>query len=155
MELKFTNCVMPCTTGYLWSFLIYTSKDTELYSILGHSWYQQDNSHCSRTGILLKQGQTVWMDNFYNSSSLAKTLKIIDERDRNGTLKLNWKNLLMKVKNTKLMKCEIIAQHSGPVSVTICSDKNNCHYDFHIPQSWHQDCYNWGKEVVKPISVLN
>jgi hypothetical protein len=40
-----------------------------------------------------------------------------------GTLKLNRKNVLKKVKDTKLKKGEIKAQHCGPVSVTKWSDK--------------------------------
>jgi hypothetical protein len=58
------------------------------------------------------------MDNFYNSSSLARTLKITHNTGCVGTLKLNYKDVPRKAKNTKLKKGEIIAQHSGPVSAT-------------------------------------
>jgi hypothetical protein len=65
------------TTGYLWSFLVYTGKDTKIDSPL-------ITADTSKTTVivlklvepLLKQGQTVWMDNFYNSPSVARTLKI-------------------------------------------------------------------------------
>jgi hypothetical protein len=67
---------------------------------------------------LLKQGQAVWMDNFYNSPSLAKTLKIVHKTDCVGTLKLNRKNVPIEVTNTKLKRGKIVAQHSGPGSVT-------------------------------------
>jgi hypothetical protein len=73
---------------------------------------------------LLKQGRTVWMDNFYYSPSLAKTLKITNKTDCVGTLNLNRNNVPPKVKNTtKPQKCEIVAQHCGPVSVTKWCDK--------------------------------
>jgi hypothetical protein len=64
---------------------------------------------------LLKQGQTVWMDKFYNSPSLTKTLKIIYKTNCVGALKLRGKNVPIKVKNTKLKKARIMEQHSGPV----------------------------------------
>jgi hypothetical protein len=50
-------------------------------------------------------------------------LKIIHKTDYVGTLNSNQKNVPVKVKNTKLKKDEIIAQQSGPVSVTKWSDK--------------------------------
>jgi hypothetical protein len=67
---------------------------------------------------LLKQGRTVWMDSFYNLPSLARTLEITHNTDCVGTLKLSRKDVPPKVKNTKLKKGKIVAQHSGLVSVT-------------------------------------
>jgi hypothetical protein len=104
---------------------------------------------------LLKQGWTVWMDNFYNSPSQAKTLKMTYKTDCVGTLQLNRKDLPLKVKNTKLKKGEIVAQHSGPASVTKWSDKkivtviSTCHSHDTRTMTIR------GKEVVKPISVLD
>jgi hypothetical protein len=72
---------------------------------------------------LLKQGWTVWMDNFYNSPALARTLKKRHKTDC-GTLKSNHKDVPLKVKNAKLKKGEIVAQHAGLVSVTKWSAKN-------------------------------
>jgi hypothetical protein len=74
---------------------------------------------------LLKQGWTVWMDKFYNSPSLARTLKITHNADCVGTLKLNCKDVPPKVKNTKLKEDEVVAQHSGPVSVTKWCNKKS------------------------------
>jgi hypothetical protein len=53
---------------------------------------------------LLKQGQTVWMDNYYNSPHLARSLKTTYQTDCAGALKLNRKNVTKKVKDTKLKK---------------------------------------------------
>jgi hypothetical protein len=63
------------------------------------------------------------MDNFYNSPALARTLKVTYKTDCVGTLNLTQKDVPLKVKNAKLKKGEILAQHAGPVSVTKWSDK--------------------------------
>jgi hypothetical protein len=63
------------------------------------------------------------MDNFYNSTSLAKTLKIIYKTNCAGALKLKGKDVTIRVENPKLKKARTLAQHSGPVSVTKGSDK--------------------------------
>jgi hypothetical protein len=86
---------------------------------------------------LLKEGPNVWMDNFYNSQSLAKTLKIIHTTDCVGTLKLNRKDVPIKVKNTKLEEGEIVEQNSGPVSIIKWSGKKIVDYDFQISQYLH------------------
>jgi hypothetical protein len=112
------------TTGNLWPFLVYTGKDTKLDSPL----IPADTSKTSAIVLKLvepplKQGRTVWMDNFYNSPALAKTLKMTYKTECVGILKLNHKDVPPKVKNAKLKKGEIVAQHAGPVSVTKWSDK--------------------------------
>jgi hypothetical protein len=72
-----TYKLCDATTGYLWSFVVYTSKDTRLDSPL----ITDDTSETSAVVLklvepLLKQGQTVWMDNFCDSPPLSRTLKI-------------------------------------------------------------------------------
>jgi hypothetical protein len=121
------------TTGYLWSNLVYTGKDKKLDSPL----ITADTSKTTATVLklvepLLKQGRTVWMNNFYNSPSLARMMKIKHNTDCFGTLKLNCKDVPAKAKNTKLKKVKIVAQHSGPVSVTKWCDKKNRDYDLHL-----------------------
>jgi hypothetical protein len=94
----------------LWSFLVYAGKGTEFDSPL-------ITAHTNKTTAivlklvkpLLKQGQTVWMDNFYNSPCLAKILKIVNKTDCVDALKLNQKNVPKKVEDMKLKKREIIA----------------------------------------------
>jgi hypothetical protein len=62
---------------------------------------------------LLKQGWTVWIDNFYNSPCLARTLKTAQDRLCRYT-KTEPKNVPKKVKDMKLKKGGIIVQHCGP-----------------------------------------
>jgi hypothetical protein len=65
---------------------------------------------------LLHKGYTVWFDNFYNSPALARLLKH-NGTDCVGTLKVNRKGEPKVIKDAKLKKSEIVAQHSGPVTV--------------------------------------
>jgi hypothetical protein len=94
------------------------------------------------------------LDNFYNSPFLARTLKITHNTDCVGTLKFH-KDVQPKVKNTKLKKGEIVAQHSGPVSVTKWCDKKivTMISTYHSHET--RTVTVRGKEVVKPISVLD
>ena len=68
---------------------------------------------------LLKKGRTLWMDNFYNSPALAQRLKL--KTDCVGTLCLSRKYVPQRVKEKKLKKGELVAQHSGLVSY-VCSE---------------------------------
>ena len=56
------------------------------------------------------------MDNFYNSPALAPRLKSL-KTDCVGTLHLSRKDFPQRVQDQKLKKGEMVAQHSGPVSV--------------------------------------
>ncbi|XP_015111779.1 piggyBac transposable element-derived protein 4-like [Diachasma alloeum] len=111
------------TTGYLWNFVMYLGKDTDM-----------ECAPCTRdtpktSAIVLKlmepllgQGYTLWMDNFYNSPALAFFLKS-HEIDCVGTLRLNRKNVPVVVKEKKIKKGEIVAQHCDAVTVMRWSDK--------------------------------
>jgi hypothetical protein len=55
------------------------------------------------------------MNNFYNSPALTQRLKSLNI-DCVGTLHLNRKDVPKTVRENKLKKAEMIAQHSGPVS---------------------------------------
>jgi hypothetical protein len=84
---------------------IYTGKDTKLDSLLITADISKTTAIILKlVEYLLKQGQTVWIDTFYNFSSLAKTLKIIHRANCVGTLKLTQKNVPIKVKNTEPTK---------------------------------------------------
>jgi len=65
---------------------------------------------------LLKKGRMLWMDNFYNSPVLVQRLKSL-KTDCVGTLHPSRKDVPQRVKEKKLKKGELVAQHSGPVSV--------------------------------------
>ena len=71
---------------------------------------------------LLKKGRTLWMDNFYNSPALAQRLKTL-KTDCVGTLRLSRKDVPQTVKEKKLKKGELVAQHSRLVSVLKWKDK--------------------------------
>jgi len=71
---------------------------------------------------LLKKGRTLWMDNFHNSPALDHRLKSL-KTDCVGTLRLSGKDVPQTVKDKKLKKGELVAQHSGPVSVLKWKDK--------------------------------
>ena len=81
-------------------------------------------------------GHALWLDNFFKSPELARKLKIEDSTDCVGTLKLNRKDVPKEVKDKKLEKGEIIARHSGPVTVLKCVTKK-CKYGVNIPQCRH------------------
>jgi hypothetical protein len=60
----------------MWSVIIYTGKDTRIKSSLITANINKDTAIVMKlTEPLLKQGQTVWMDNYYNSPDLARSLK--------------------------------------------------------------------------------
>ena len=63
--------------GYLWSFIVYTGKETILNTLL----ISKDMPES--TAIVLKfsahqlhKGYTLWMDNYYKSPAVAKFLKL-------------------------------------------------------------------------------
>ena len=62
------------------------------------------------------------MDKFYNSPALAQRLKTLKTYCV-GTLRLSRKDVPERVKEKKLEKGELVAQHSGPVSVLKWKDK--------------------------------
>jgi hypothetical protein len=61
------------------------------------------------------------MDSFSNAPALSQKLKFL-KTDCIGTLRLNRKDVPKIVKDKKVKKGELIAQHSGPVSVLKWSD---------------------------------
>ncbi|XP_021932761.1 piggyBac transposable element-derived protein 4-like [Zootermopsis nevadensis] len=143
-------------SGYLWSFIIYTGKDTVFTSSL----ISEDTNKASAIVLslaepLLGRGHTLWMDNFYNAPALARILKSL-KTDCVGTLRINRKDVPLAVKDKKLKKGELIAQHSGPVSVLKWSDKKNVT----MISTYHGDDTQkvktkGGQEREKPASVLD
>jgi len=118
------------TTGYLWSFLVYTGKDTVINSPL-------ISSETPKTAaIVLKlleplvgKGFTLWMGNFYNSLDLALHLKFKNSTDCVGTMKITRKNVPKEVKDAKLKK---LALWSCPCVQMI--RQNQCCDDIIIPE---------------------
>ena len=83
------------------------------------------NSSCI-TGTLkplFVRWHTLWIDNYFSSTELARKLKFENSTNCVGTLNLNRKNVSKKVEDKKVEKGEIIARHSGPVTVLKLRDK--------------------------------
>ena len=79
------------STGYLWSFIIYTGKDTIISSPLSESLNNKTSELVMQlVNPLLGKGYTLWMDNYYNSPLLVAVLKK-HRTDCVGTLRLNRK----------------------------------------------------------------
>ena len=114
--------------GYLWSFLVYRSKNTALQSnLITPVTPKIATVALELLESLFGRGHTLWLDNFFNSSELARKLKIEHSTDCVGTVKLNRKDVPMEVKDKKLEKGEIIARHLG--SVTILKWEDNIKMD--------------------------
>jgi len=90
---------------------------------------------------LLKKGRTLGMDNFYNSPALAQRLKSL-KTDCVGTLHLSRKDVPQRVKEKKLKKGELVAQHSGPVSFLKWKDKKEVTIDFNLPWTGNKNVAN-------------
>jgi len=100
-------------------------------------------------------GHTLWIDNFFSSPELARKLQIEHSTDCVGTLKLNRKNTPKEVKDKKLEKGEIIARHSGPVTVLKWCDKRNVTMVSTYLTADTQRVANKGKETEKPLCVID
>jgi len=104
---------------------------------------------------LLKKGRTLWTDKFYNSPALTQRLKTL-KTNCVGTLRLSRKDVPQRVKEKKLKKGELVAQHSGSVSVLKWRDKkevtmiSTCHGE--ETRMKLTKCRQ-GKQ--KPVSVLD
>ena len=111
------------SSRYLWSFIIYTGKDIGFQTtIISGDRNKTAAIVLSLAEPLLKGGRTLCMDNFYNSPVLALSIKTL-KTDCVGTLRLSWKDVPQRVKEKKLKKGELVAQHSGMVCVLKCKDK--------------------------------
>jgi hypothetical protein len=74
------------------------------------------------------------MGNFYNSPTLAQRLKSL-KTDCVGTLRLSRKDVPQRVKDKKLRKGTLVAQHSGPVSVLKWMRQKRSDDDFNLPRT--------------------
>ena len=104
---------------------------------------------------LFGRGHTLWIDNFFNSPELAWKLKIKPSTDCAGTLKLNRKNVPKEVKDKKLEKGEIIARHSGSVTVLKWCDKRNVTMVSTYHSADTQRVSDKGKETEKTLCMID
>lgn len=143
------------SSGYLWSLLVYTGKGTSFQSSLITSEMNKSAAIVLHlVEPLLGNGHTLWLDNFFNSPFLARLLKH-KGTDCVGTLKINRKGVPRAVKDAKLKKGELIAQHSGSVTVMKWHDKRNVvmistYHDTEMKTEKRR-----GKEKQKPVCVID
>lgn len=91
--------------GYLWSSLIYTTKDTRIESSLIMTNMNKTSSIVVKFIEPLRwKDQTVWMDIYNISPKLARSFKATYLTDCIRTLKLNRKNVLKKT--WKIQNCK-------------------------------------------------
>src|SRR5215510_1156610 len=89
------------SSGYLWSFIIYTGKDTVFQTaFLSGDTNKTAAIVLSLVEPLLEKGRTLWMDNFYNSPTLAQKLKSLIT-DCVGTLRLSRKRCVVCYKSNR------------------------------------------------------
>jgi hypothetical protein len=141
-------------SGYLWSFLVYTGKDTQFKSsLLTQAMTKTTAIVLHLIEPLLHKGYTVWLDNFYNSPALARLLKS-KATDCVGTLKINRKGVPKAVKDAKIKKGEVIGQHSGPVTVMKWHDKRNVLMISTFHDTKMKSEMKRGIEIRKPVCVV-
>ncbi|CAG4958413.1 unnamed protein product [Colias eurytheme] len=107
-------------TGYLWSFIVYTGKQSS-------ADLEQTHGVCTTVvkklmAPLLGKGYRLFMDNWYNSPLLARFLKR-NGTDLIGTLTPSRRDVPVLINKAPLKRGEIIARHSGDVSVLSWQDK--------------------------------
>jgi hypothetical protein len=105
--------------------------------------------------LLVGKGITVWIDNFYNSHDLALELNLKHRTHCVGTMKLIRKNVPKEVKEKKLKKGEIVARHSGPVTVLKWCDKKNVTMISTYHNADTRSITKRRKQVTKPSCVVD
>ncbi|XP_037867130.1 piggyBac transposable element-derived protein 4 isoform X8 [Bombyx mori] len=113
-------------TGYLWRFEVYAGHDT--------SAFQEDDPVSGKVPALVlrllngleHKGHTIWMDNYYNSPSLARELKIRGF-DCAGTLRTNRQFVppeLASITKNDMIVGQLLGCTSGDVDIVVWRDKN-------------------------------
>ncbi|XP_041982293.1 piggyBac transposable element-derived protein 4-like [Aricia agestis] len=110
------------TTGYLWSFIVYTGKQSA--TDLEQSPGVPKSAAVVKKLIspLLNKGYRLFMDNWYNSPLLARFLKL-NGTDCVGTLRSSHRDVPIVINKAPLNRGEYIARHSGDVTVLSWQDK--------------------------------
>ncbi|RVE41088.1 hypothetical protein evm_014261, partial [Chilo suppressalis] len=110
-------------TGYLWSFIVYTGKSTTKNCDLSHDGLKSTTIVKKLMAPLLNKGYRLFLDNWYNSPLLARFLKL-NGTDCVGTLRPNRRDVPVLIREAPLKRGEMVARHSGDVSVLAWQDKN-------------------------------
>ncbi|XP_045492556.1 piggyBac transposable element-derived protein 4-like [Colias croceus] len=109
-------------TGYLWSFIVYTGKQSSADLEQAHGVPKSTAVVKKLMAPLLNKGYRLFMDNWYNSPLLARFLKR-NGTDCIGTLRPSLRDVPVLINKAPLKRGEIIARHSGDVSVLSWQDK--------------------------------
>ncbi|XP_026728124.1 piggyBac transposable element-derived protein 4-like isoform X2 [Trichoplusia ni] len=110
------------STGYLWSFIVYTGKQSATELEQSPGVLKSTAVVMKLIGPLLNKGYRLFMDNWYNSPLLARFLKL-NGTDCVGTLRPSRRDVPLIVNKAPLKRGEFIARHSGDVSILAWQDK--------------------------------
>lgn len=108
-------------TGYLWSFLVYTGKQSSMDS-LNPYLLKSTSVVLKLINPLLNKGYRLFMDNWYNSPFLARYLKL-NKTDCVGTLRPTRQDVPVLLTKGPLKQGQFMARHSGDVCVLAWQDK--------------------------------
>ncbi|KAJ8953373.1 hypothetical protein NQ318_023490 [Aromia moschata] len=148
-----TYMLCESKSGYVWNFIIYTGKQTNLdadYKDLPVS------SQVVMTLLkpLLNLGYTLTMDNFYNSPQLADLL-LTHKTDVYGTLKLSRKEVPNELKSKKLKKGETASYQRGKVTILKWKDKKEIALISTVHSNTCVEIEKRGETKVKPKVVVD
>ncbi|XP_041982758.1 piggyBac transposable element-derived protein 4-like [Aricia agestis] len=140
-------------TGYLWRFEIQAHKKSPQQQ-------PEEPLNASTPSIVLRlthglenKGYTLWMDNFYNSPSLARRLKASGIHCV-GTLRTNRQfvpRALHDLTKRNMRKSQITGLTSGDVDVMVWKDVNRVA----MISTYHGNAVKQVRESTKPILILD
>lgn len=137
------------STGYLWSYFVYTGRNT--------TWTLPSSvsTVIKLVQPLLNLGHVLYTDNWLNSPTLARYLKR-RKTDCVGTLRASRLNVPVVVQRTPLADGEFIARQAGDVMVVALQDRKRitCISTFHGVTQVHRESRH-GQYKLKLIHDYN
>jgi len=143
-----------CSTSYLWNFIIYSGRETDL---------DADNVHSQGTKVVMKLandllgvGRCCVTDNFYSSPELFGLLQD-GNTDAFGTCRTNRKGMSSVLSHAKLKKGDVVTKRKGRFLAVRWKDKR----DVCMLSTYHQGIMadsgkkdKEGNSIQKPDVVL-
>ena len=143
-----------CSTSYLWNFIIYSGRETDLDADSVHS--QGTKVVTKLASDLLGVGRCCVTDNFYSSPELFGVLQD-SNTDAFGTCKPNMKGMSSVLAHAKLKKGDVMAKRKGRLLAIRLKDKR----DVCMLSTYHQGAMTdsgkkdlQGNAIQKPDVVL-
>lgn len=142
--------MLTTPTGLIQKFAIYTGMLDDLGG----------KGHAQKVVLHLMEGKLncghhIYMDNYYNSFTLAKTL-LGHETHCTGTLRLNRQNNPQEVKDKKLKKGETVARYASGVMIGKWRDKRDVSYISTEFENNIVETENRRKQKIsKPLPIVN